>query len=91
MSADLRMAAADGTSVSASAKASSSSSSSSSATGGQKGDCKSHATASAEVTTTVNGRTKTIRQDDADHGDDCSAHAKAKAVIDGSEPEGSGQ
>ena len=86
---EIRMASADDTSVSASAKASSSSSSSSTATSSQKGDCKSEATASAEVTTIVNGEKKTVRQEDADRGDGCSANAKAKAAIDGSEPEDS--
>lgn len=81
MSTEIRTAAADNTSVSASAKASSSSSSSSSATSSQKGgDCQ--ATASAEVTTTVNGQTKTVRQETTDRG--CSANAKAKAAVDGS-------
>jgi hypothetical protein len=86
MSTEIRMAAADSTSVSASAKASSSSSSSSSATSSQKGgDCQ--ATASAEVTTTVNGQTKTIRQENTDRG--CSANAKAKVGIDGSQTDDS--
>src|SRR5262249_42858862 len=84
-----RMASADDTSVSTSAKASSSSSSSSTATSGQKGDCTSEATASAEVTTVVNGKKKTIRQEDADRGDNCSASAKAKAAIGGSQPDDS--
>lgn len=86
---EIRMASADDTSVSTSAKASSSSSSSSTATSGQKGDCKSEATASAEVTTIVNGKKKTVRQEDVDRGDGCSANAKAKASIDGSQPEDS--
>jgi len=86
MSTKIPMASADNTSVSTSASASSSSSSSSSATSGQKGGCKSEATASAEVTTTVNGKTTTVRRDDVDRGDGCSANAKAKAVIDGSQP-----
>src|SRR5262245_24153586 len=87
MSTDIHKASADSTSVSASATASSSSSSSSSATGGQNGDCKSEATASAEVTTIVNGKKKTIRQEDTDRGDGCSANAKAKAAIGGPQPD----
>jgi hypothetical protein len=35
----------------------------------------------------VNGKTKTVRQEDSDRG--CSANAKAKAAIDGSQPEDS--
>jgi hypothetical protein len=89
MSTEIRMASADNTSVSTSASASSSSSSSSSATSAQKGGCTSEATASAEVTTTVNGKTTTVRRDDVDRGDGCSANAKAKAAIDGSQPEDS--
>ena len=85
MSIDSRTASADNTSSSVSAKASSSSSSSSSASSGQKGDCQ--ATATAEVTTTVNGVTKTVRQENSDRG--CSANAKAKAAIDDSQPEDS--
>src|SRR5262245_16203013 len=87
MTADIRRALADNTSVSATATASASASSSSSAAKGQEGDCKSEATASAEVTTIVNGKKKTIRQEDTDRGDGCSANARAKAVIGNSQPD----
>lgn len=88
MSIDVRTAAADRSSASASATASSSSRASS-ATGVGRDGCKSEATANAVVTTTVNGETKTVRREDAERGDGCSAHAKARAAIEGSKTEDS--
>lgn len=72
--------------------ASASSSSSSSATATAKsgsssstaGSCTSRAT--AEATITVNGVTRTVRQEDSDQGKDCGARSEAKASI-GSETE----
>lgn len=72
-------------SAKATAKASSSASSTSSSTGG----CRSETRSSAEVTTVINGETRTVRQEDADHSDDCGGRSKseAEAVIDDSKPE----
>lgn len=73
-------------SASSSAKATAkASTSTSSSTGG----CRSETSSSAEVTTVINGETRTVRQEDADHSDECGGRSKseAKAVIDDSKPE----
>jgi hypothetical protein len=76
-------------SASSSAKATVKSSSSASSTGSSTGGCRSETRSSAEVTTVIDGETKTVRQEDADHSDECGGRSdsEAKAVIDDSEPE----
>lgn len=70
------------------ASASSSSSATATAKSGSSsstaGSCTSRAT--AEATITVNGVTRTVRQEDSDQGKDCGARSEAKASI-GSETE----
>jgi hypothetical protein len=72
--------------ASSSARASSQSSSS---TSRSTGGCHSETRSSAEVTTVVNGETRTVRRDDADSSDECGGRSdsEAKAVIDDSEPQ----
>jgi hypothetical protein len=74
--------------ASSSAKATAKSSSSASSTS-STGGCRSETRSSAEVTTVINGETKTVRQEDADHSDECGGRSgsEAKAVIDDSKPE----
>jgi hypothetical protein len=59
-------------------------SSSASRTSGTPGGCHSETSSSAEVTTVIDGKEKTVRQEDADHSDECGARSgsEAKAVID---------
>lgn len=73
----MSMARADDVSVSSSSSATATAKSSS--TGSTADGCTSHAT--AEVTTTVNGVTRTVRQEDSDQGKDCGARSEAKASI----------
>ena len=75
--------------ASSSAKATSQSSSSSSSTSRSTSGCHSETTSSAEVTTVVNGETRTVRQEDADRSDNCGGRSdsEAKAVIDDSKPQ----
>lgn len=73
----MSMARAGDVSVSSSSSATATAKSSS--VGSTAGGCTSHAT--AEATTTVNGVTRTVRQEDSDQGKDCSARSEAKASI----------
>lgn len=81
MEATMSTAGAGDVSVSSSSSASATAKSSSSAS--TSGECTSHAT--AEVTTTVNGETRTVRKEDSDQGKDCGAHAEARTSIESKE------
>ncbi len=74
--------------VSASSSAKATASSSASSTSSSTGGCRSQTSSSAEVTTVIDGKTKTVRQEDADHSDECGgrSNSEAKAVIDDSKP-----
>jgi hypothetical protein len=73
--------------VAASSAASATSRSSSSSTSNSTGGCHSETRSSAEVTTVVNGETRTVRQEDADTSDECGerSDSAAEAVIDDSD------
>lgn len=75
----MSMARADDVSVSSSSSSSATAAAKSGSTSSTAGGCSSHAT--AEVTTTVNGVTRTVRQEDSDQGKDCGARSEAKASI----------
>lgn len=78
-SMEIAMSTARAADVSVSSSSSSSATAKSGNSGSTAAGCTSHA--SAEVTTTVNGETRTVRQEDSDQGKDCSAHSEAKASI----------
>lgn len=65
--------------VSVSSSSSATATAKSTSTGSNGGNCTSHAI--SEVTTTVNGVTHTVRKEDSDQGEDCSAHSEANTSI----------
>jgi hypothetical protein len=58
-------------------------------TSGSPGSCHSETSSSAEVTTVIDGKEQTVRQEEADHSDECGARSEseAKAVIGGAKAE----